>query len=730
MCIFKINKIILIILFLSFNSFTELNAQSGLCTDITPFFQVDLTGNPNGTWVSDTAVARQGLCCGNTNPDVCIEFEILLDASAVAINFNIASGAVPGGSMYYQIDCSPPTPVGEPICLNGPGPYTLTFCKPGNNVNTYAITSYIGPYTGPDASTTDNCDIQLNVYGLDSTMISWNDITAGGLYNNFLSCTDCPSPIFTPHTPYPAYIDYKVCGLPITAKCTDSITWCDTVRVNLIPKLNVSIIPPGTASFCSNQGGIQLSAIVSGGAPPYTYIWINPSGTAVGFSNQYYATSSGTYTVEIRDTMYSHCGPQYASINVVSYPIPLVVVPQTSTICYGSNITITASGGSTYQWSNGSTSPSITVSPNSSITYSVTVTNTYGCTATENSDVFVNALPIINAGADQTICSGTNVILNATGGSSYTWSNGIQTASTTVSPTTTTSYSVTATDINGCSASDNVTVFVNPLPIADAGPDQSICLGQQSAILSASGGTSYNWSNGINSSSITVSPNTVTTYSVTATNNGCTASDNVTVFINPLPTITISPAQNICKGGTATLSASGGNTYNWSNGSTSSSITVYPASSTTYYVTVTNSYGCTATGSSVVYVNALPIANAGTDQTICSGANITLNASGGISYAWNIGDLTSSISVAPITTTSYTVTVTDINGCSASDDVTVLVNPIPIVNAGQDQTICQGQTAILGASGGSGYYWSNGSASSTIIVSPNTTTTYSVTVLY
>ena len=79
--------------------YTSVIAQSGLCTGNTPFFQVDLTGNPNGTWVSNPPVTRDGFCCGTSNPDRCIEFEITLDPSAVAINFNIASGALPAGSM-------------------------------------------------------------------------------------------------------------------------------------------------------------------------------------------------------------------------------------------------------------------------------------------------------------------------------------------------------------------------------------------------------------------------------------------------------------------------------------------------------------------------------------------------------------------------------------------------------------------------------------------------------
>ena len=331
----------------------NVKAQSGLCDAITPFFQVDLTGNPNGSWISAPPVVRDGLCCGNTNPDRCIEFEITLDPSAIAINFDIASGAIPSGSMFYQVDCNPPTPVGQPICLDGPGPYTLTFCKPGNNLNTYAITSYSSPSIDPDMTTTDNCQIQMNVYDVDPATITWEDITGGGIYNSFLSCTNCPTVYFIPHEPYPAYIDYRVCAMPFASLC-DSAYWCDTIRVNLVPKLAITIAPD-PASYCADQSGIQLTSNTTGGAQPFTYIWTDGSGTVVGNSSSYFASSPGTYFIEIRDTLYNQCGGDSASINVIMNPLPTVtVIPQISTICIGSSITITASGGSTYQWSNGS----------------------------------------------------------------------------------------------------------------------------------------------------------------------------------------------------------------------------------------------------------------------------------------------------------------------------------------------------------------------------------------
>src|SRR5436190_5472125 len=106
----------------------KMDAQ--LCDPTTPFYSCNLSGNPNGTWQSPSG-HRAGLCCTAVSPDVCVEILVTLDSEATGMNFSIASGAVPPGALYYQIDCGPPTPVGQAICLDGPGPYHLTFCKPG-----------------------------------------------------------------------------------------------------------------------------------------------------------------------------------------------------------------------------------------------------------------------------------------------------------------------------------------------------------------------------------------------------------------------------------------------------------------------------------------------------------------------------------------------------------------------------------------------------------------------
>ena len=193
-----------------------------------------------------------------------------------------------------------------------------------------------------------------------------------------------------------------------------------------------------------------------------------------------------------------------------------------------------------------------------------------------------------------------------------------------------------------------------------------------------------------------------------------------------LPTATISAggATTFCSGGSVVLTASGGSTYSWSNGSTSVGTTAstYTASTAgSYTVIATDANGCLSAASyaTVVTVNALPTADAGANQTVCAGTSVTLSGSGATTYSWNNG-VSNNVSFTPSTTTTYTVTGTNTStGCNNTDQVIITVNPLPIVNAGANQTVCEGQTANISValSPGMNYSWSSGEIGSNILVS-------------
>ncbi len=490
----------------------------------------------------------------------------------------------------------------------------------------------------------------------------------------------------------------------------------DNVTVSVI---NVSADITGNDDICEGSSTILTA---SGGS---VYDWsTGASGTNITVS----PNVTTTYTVTVSQ---GNCS-DVASIQVVVNPVPLAVLSPDQSICQGGTATLTASGGNSYHWSNGANTSTINVSPNTTTSYTVTVTIGF-CDDIGTVDVVVHPTPIASAGPDEDVCEGESVTLFASGLSgpgSYEWSTGEMGDAIDVDPTSTTTYTVTVTNQWDCFSTDNVTVNVHPIPVANAGIDQDLCEGS-SATLTASGGTtpsSYHWSTGQNGSSISVSPGSSTTYIVTITVSGCSDMDEAEVNVLPSPFAYAGPDQSACSGSEVNLTATGGGTYHWSNGQTTASTYVFPVSTTNYTVTVTSSNGCTDTDNLTVTAFPLPQADAGPDQIICEGEQATFSGSGGGTYAWSNGAATPAITITPAGTTTFNLTVTDINGCTDTDAATVVVNPLPIANAGTNVFLITGEMATLNATGGGTYLWSTGEVTQQIIVTPLVTTIYSVTV--
>ena len=244
--------------------------------------------------------------------------------------------------------------------------------------------------------------------------------------------------------------------------------------------------------------------------------------------------------------------------------------------CQGTTASLSIPGatGSTYQWLLNGSPIAGSTGINCSITqggnYSVLVTNSIlGCTDTSNVKVITTySLPSVNAGIDQTVCTGTSISLSATGGVSYTWNNGVNN-SVVFTPTATQTYTVTGVDANGCTNTDQVLVTVNALPTVDAGINQTVCAGS-SVVLSGSGAASYTWNNGV-TNSVAFLSTTTQTYTVTGIDaNGCSNTDQVLVTVNALPNIYAGNDQSVCFGTMISLTAFGGNTNTWTNGVTNS----------------------------------------------------------------------------------------------------------------------------------------------------------------
>ncbi|MCU0433177.1 MAG: choice-of-anchor I family protein [Bacteroidia bacterium] len=505
-------------------------------------------------------------------------------------------------------------------------------------------------------------------------------------------------------------------------------------------RAGVAITPASPAPVC--QGNTQV--LTGTNVANTTYQWqLNGGNIAGETNNSYTANASGSYQLFITNTT-NACSGKTPAVNFVVNPLPVVTASTSNaTICAGASTTLSSTGADSYNWMPGNLSgPSLSVTPATTTTYSVTGTNTVtGCTNTATVTVTVNGLPVVTASAaNASICVGASTTLNGTGADSYNWMPGnLSGASLSVTPSTTTTYSVTGTNtVTGCSNTATVTVTVNGLPTVTATTaNPSICAGA-STTISGSGANTYTWQPGnLSGASLSVTPSTTTTYSVTGTNTvtGCSNTSTVTITVNGLPTVTASAANaSICVGASTTLNGSGANTYTWQPGNLSgTSISVTPATTTTYSVTGTNTVtGCSNTATVSVTVNGLPTVTATTaNPSICAGASTTISGSGANTYTWQPGNLSgASLSVTPATTTTYSVTGTNtLTGCSNTSTVTITVNGLPTVTASAaNASICAGAVTTISSSGADSYNWQPGNLSgASLSVTPSSTTTYSVT---
>ncbi|TAL58409.1 MAG: T9SS type B sorting domain-containing protein [Bacteroidetes bacterium] len=433
------------------------------------------------------------------------------------------------------------------------------------------------------------------------------------------------------------------------------------------------------------------------------------------------------------------CDPGNPVSAVCCNSVLAIITAQSDPLCNSQctgTATVTPTSGTspyTYNWSNAQTTQTITGLCAGS--YSATVTDATSSTAAVV--VIIAQPPVLTAttAVTSSACSGNNgsATAAANGGApgyTYNWDPSAQTSQT-ATGLAAGNHTVTVTDANGCTTTQTVTITSGS--ITATATSSTICSGQ-TATLTASGGNNYSWSNSQTTSSIAISPGATTTYTVLVTSGSCTAAATATVTVNSGLMVSAGNNVTVCTGTTVTLLASGGNTYSWNNGQTTPSITVNPTAVTTYTVIGTDANGCTGNNSVTVVVTPIIIADAGTDETICAGDNVPLNASGGTSYSWIPATGLSNPNIynpiaSPTTgATTYTVIVTSGSCASASDVVTIVTNPNPTASAFSNLTIMQGQSATLAASGGGTYLWSNGSTANPITVSPPVTTIYCVTV--
>ncbi len=625
----------------------------------------------------------------------------------------IASGTITGWSWNFG-DTSTSTDQDPTHIYTNPGSYLVQLTVTSADGCTHSVTNtvVVNPLPVANFSSTSACQggavSFTNLSSVSSGIITsyaWNFGDAGS------STAQNPS-----HT-YAGSGNFNVNLVVTTAGgCTQNVS--HPVTINPLPTANFTAAPvcSGSSMHFINTSGISTGSITS-------YAWdFGDTHTSTQTSPHHTYSGPGTYTVRFIARSGFGCTDTLIKTVTVN-PIPAANAGADQTICRGTTASLSASGGVNYSWTpTGSTSANISVNPVNNTSYTVNVTDANGCTANDVVRVYVNALPSISAGPDKILCTGSTATLNATGGSTYSWTpGGLTAASITVNPASSTTYYVTGTDANGCVATDTVSVTVNPLPVVNAGPDQAICSGSTVA-LTASGASTYSWNpTGANSATVLVSPLVNTTYVVTGTSaGGCQKKDTISVTVNPVPVVNLSPTF-ICPGFSTTLDAGNpGAAYVWSTGETSQTISV--SDSGTYTVVVTSTNGCPSMGSSVVTLgnslNSTPIVTA-----MCNGNTTTLQAGNpGSTYNWSNGSTASSISVS--SAGNYSVIITDVNGCTGTLMHIVNVNPNPVADFSVSPD-CEGSnisfTNLSAISTGSiqSYTWDFGDTTSSNIAQAN-----------
>jgi gliding motility-associated-like protein len=318
--------------------------------------------------------------------------------------------------------------------------------------------------------------------------------------------------------------------------------WCQTVSVT--PNTDYAF-STWLASTISAQPAIlqfSINSVVLGapfGASSTLCVWqqfyeIWNSGTATSATicivNQNTAQSGNDFLLD--DISFQPFCSATDTVLVVIDSVPADAGPDTL-ICKGSLASLNGQGGVTYHWSTGANTQQLNVTLTSPGTFTVTVTNSLGCQGEDSVHVGILPLPTAEAGPHLEICLEDSVLLSASGGINYEWSNGVNSSSQYVSPVYSTQYHVLVTDVNHCSALDSITVFVRPNPMPDLGPDVMVCPGDTVTLTVSEPGT-YLWSNGQSSASIGFVFQQNSLYWVEVTNEyGCMTPDTVLVEMQP-----------------------------------------------------------------------------------------------------------------------------------------------------------------------------------------------------
>lgn len=510
----------------------------------------------------------------------------------------------------------------------------------------------------------------------DGTAFRWEP-------SDYLSCDDCPNPVASPRDTL-TYV--------VTVFDGEFCPRRDSITINVV-------YPPETDAgedreICLGES-VQLNG--KGGVG---YRWTPSTGLDCTDCSAPVAMPVQTTTYYLESIGSNGCSSVDSVKITVNGTVRATVTD--AAICKGEQTRLFAEGAAEYEWSPAeglscTDCASPVAQPSRSTTYRVRATTDGKCPSVDSVSVIVHDPPEIFLSNDTVICLGESVPLKAWGGVSYAWSpsRGLgcdDCPDPVAAPTTTTTYRVWVTNEFGCSEWDSVTIIVETSGTVEATGDTAFCPGGV-AQLSATGAVKYAWSPAdgldcVDCSAPVASPLKTITYYVTGTNSSgeCPALDSVTVVVYDIPDADAGPDTAICSGESVHLRASGG-TAHWNFSPDLSCLdcaapVARPGSTNTYYVTIESPDGCIARDSIIVRVLPDPEVSAGSDQTICAGDDVQLNASDGVRWLWEPSDGLSCTDcrnpvATPMRSTVYRLTAWNPEGCPAFDEVSVDVREKP-----------------------------------------------------
>ncbi|MFK7934393.1 MAG: SdrD B-like domain-containing protein, partial [Saprospiraceae bacterium] len=444
------------------------------------------------------------------------------------------------------------------------------------------------------------------------------------------------------------------------------------------------------------------------GTAPYFYRWSNNQNTQT-INN----LASGSYSVTVTDN--NGCSAIASTLITEggSLQLELSVTDVTCNGLTNGEIRSSVTGGQapfTYQWSNNSTTQNLTNLPAG--VYALTITDVNGCQDIQQTRVEQPANLIATTSTIASTCNSTNgeIAVSVGGGTApytYRWNDANNSTSQVINNIAAGTYTVTVTDANGCTTSSVGTVTNTASPTVTISKNDALCNGNNGAasanVNSGTAPYTYRWSN--NETTQTINNLSSGNYTVTVTdNNGCTATATTNIQASTSPLVSINPVNATCdsNNGSAAANVTSGAapyTYRWSNNQTTAIIN--NLNDGTYTVTVTDNNGCTATATTTIQTTSNPTVIVSTTDEICGNQNgtATAEASGGTApytYRWTNNQTTRT--ATNLASGSYTVTVTDANGCTAIASTTISgSNPVVAAISPTSAAVCSGESVQLNA---------------------------------